>query len=35
LTDASGNTASVVQADVEAGIGVVHVIDHLLLPSAG
>ena len=35
LTDASGNTASVVQADVEAGNGVVHVIDHVLLPSAG
>jgi uncharacterized surface protein with fasciclin (FAS1) repeats len=35
LTDASGNTAAVVQADVEAGNGVVHVIDHVLLPSAG
>jgi uncharacterized surface protein with fasciclin (FAS1) repeats len=35
LTDASGNAASVVQADVEAGNGVVHVIDHVLLPSAG
>ena len=35
LTDASGNTASVVQPDVEAGNGVVHVIDHVLLPSAG
>jgi uncharacterized surface protein with fasciclin (FAS1) repeats len=35
LTDASGNTASVIQADVEAGNGVVHVIDHVLLPSAG
>jgi uncharacterized surface protein with fasciclin (FAS1) repeats len=35
LTDASGNTASVVKADVEAGNGVVHVIDHVLLPSAG
>jgi uncharacterized surface protein with fasciclin (FAS1) repeats len=35
LTDASGNTASVVQADVEAGNGVVHVIDHVLLPSTG
>jgi uncharacterized surface protein with fasciclin (FAS1) repeats len=35
LTDASGNTASVVQADVEAGNGVVHVIDHVLLPTAG
>jgi uncharacterized surface protein with fasciclin (FAS1) repeats len=35
LTDASGNTASVVQADVEAGNGVVHVIDHVLMPAAG
>jgi uncharacterized surface protein with fasciclin (FAS1) repeats len=35
LTDASGNTASVVQSDVAAGNGVVHVIDHVLLPSAG
>jgi uncharacterized surface protein with fasciclin (FAS1) repeats len=35
LTDASRNTASVVQADVEAGNGVVHVIDGVLLPSAG
>jgi uncharacterized surface protein with fasciclin (FAS1) repeats len=35
LTDASGNTASVVKPDVEAGNGVVHVIDHVLLPSAG
>ena len=35
LTDASGNTASVVQADVEAGNGVVHVIDHVLVPAAG
>jgi uncharacterized surface protein with fasciclin (FAS1) repeats len=35
LTDASGNTASVVQADIEAGNGVVHVIDGVLLPAAG
>jgi uncharacterized surface protein with fasciclin (FAS1) repeats len=35
LTDASGKTASVIKADVEAGNGVVHVIDHVLLPSAG
>lgn len=35
LTDASGNRASVVKPDVEAGNGVVHVIDHVLLPSAG
>jgi uncharacterized surface protein with fasciclin (FAS1) repeats len=35
LTDASGNTVSVVQPDVEAGNGVVHVIDGVLLPSAG
>jgi uncharacterized surface protein with fasciclin (FAS1) repeats len=35
LTDASGNTVSVVQADIEAGNGVVHVIDGVLLPAAG
>jgi uncharacterized surface protein with fasciclin (FAS1) repeats len=35
LTDASGNTVSVVQADIEAGNGVVHVIDEVLLPAAG
>jgi uncharacterized surface protein with fasciclin (FAS1) repeats len=35
LTDASGNTASVVQPDLEAGNGVVHVIDRVLLPSTG
>lgn len=34
LTDASGNTVSVVQADIEAGNGVVHVIDKVLLPAA-
>lgn len=33
LTDASGNTVSVVQADVEADNGVVHVIDGVLLPA--
>jgi uncharacterized surface protein with fasciclin (FAS1) repeats len=33
LTDASGNTVSVVQADIEAGNGVVHVIDGVLLPA--
>jgi uncharacterized surface protein with fasciclin (FAS1) repeats len=35
LTDASGNAVSVVQADIEAGNGVVHVIDGVLLPAAG
>jgi uncharacterized surface protein with fasciclin (FAS1) repeats len=35
LTDAGGNTVSVVQADIEAGNGVVHVIDKVLLPAAG
>jgi uncharacterized surface protein with fasciclin (FAS1) repeats len=35
LTDANGNTVSVVQADIEAGNGVVHVIDEVLLPAAG
>jgi uncharacterized surface protein with fasciclin (FAS1) repeats len=34
LTDASGNTVSVVQPDIEAGNGVVHVIDGVLLPAA-
>jgi uncharacterized surface protein with fasciclin (FAS1) repeats len=32
LTDAKGNTARVVQADVDASNGVVHVIDAVLLP---
>jgi uncharacterized surface protein with fasciclin (FAS1) repeats len=35
LTDASGNTVSVVQPDIEAGNGIVHVIDGVLLPAAG
>ena len=35
LTDASGNAVSVVQADIEAGNGVVHVIDEVLQPAAG
>ena len=35
LTDAGGNAVSVVQADIEAGNGVVHVIDGVLLPAAG
>jgi uncharacterized surface protein with fasciclin (FAS1) repeats len=34
LTDASGNTVSVVQPDIEAGNGIVHVIDGVLLPAA-
>jgi uncharacterized surface protein with fasciclin (FAS1) repeats len=34
LTDAAGNTVSVVQADIEAGNGIVHVIDGVLLPAA-
>jgi uncharacterized surface protein with fasciclin (FAS1) repeats len=33
LTDVSGNTVSVAQADLEAGNGVVHVIDGVLLPA--
>jgi uncharacterized surface protein with fasciclin (FAS1) repeats len=32
LTDAQGNTATVVQADVAASNGVVHVIDGVLMP---
>jgi uncharacterized surface protein with fasciclin (FAS1) repeats len=35
LADASGNAVSVVQADIEAGNGVMHVIDGVLLPAAG
>jgi len=35
LTDASGNAVSVIQADIEAGNGIVHVIDAVLLPAAG
>ena len=33
LTDAAGGTAMVVQADLEAGNGVVHVIDAVLMPA--
>jgi len=33
LTDASGNKVSVAKADIEAGNGVVHVIDGVLLPA--
>ncbi len=35
LTDASGSTVSVVQADVDASNGVIHAIDAVLLPAAG
>ena len=34
LTDASGGTATILNADIEAGNGVVHVIDSVLLPAA-
>jgi uncharacterized surface protein with fasciclin (FAS1) repeats len=34
LTDATGNTASVAKADIEAGNGVVHVINSVLLPAS-
>jgi len=34
LTDASGNTVSVAKADVQAGNGVVHVINGVLLPAS-
>jgi uncharacterized surface protein with fasciclin (FAS1) repeats len=34
LTDASGNTVSVAKADIEAGNGVVHVINGVLLPGS-
>jgi uncharacterized surface protein with fasciclin (FAS1) repeats len=33
LTDAAGNEVAVVQTDVEAGNGVIHVIDGVLLPG--
>lgn len=33
ITDAAGNTANVVQADVAASNGVVHVIDGVLMPQ--
>lgn len=33
ITDAAGNKATVVQADVDASNGVVHVIDTVLMPS--
>jgi uncharacterized surface protein with fasciclin (FAS1) repeats len=34
LTDGSGNKVSVAKADIEAGNGVVHVIDGVLLPAS-
>ena len=34
LTDAAGNTVNVVQTDVEASNGVIHVIDGVLMPTA-
>jgi uncharacterized surface protein with fasciclin (FAS1) repeats len=34
LTDAAGNRATVAKADIEAGNGVVHVIDGVLLPAS-
>ena len=33
LTDASGNTVTVATPDVEAGNGVVHVVDSVLMPK--
>jgi uncharacterized surface protein with fasciclin (FAS1) repeats len=33
LTDAAGNTVNVVQTDIEASNGVIHVIDGVLLPG--
>ncbi len=35
LTDALGNTATVISADNDAGNGVIHVIDHVLMPGEG
>ncbi len=34
LTDANGGTAKVIQADVDGGNGVIHVIDTVLMPKA-
>ncbi len=34
ITDGQGNTANVVQTDIEASNGVIHVIDAVLLPPA-
>ncbi len=33
LRDAAGNTANVIQTDVDASNGVVHVIDGVLMPQ--
>lgn len=35
ITDAQGNTATVISADNEAGNGVIHVIDGVLMPGEG
>lgn len=35
VTDAQGNTATVISADNEAGNGVIHVIDAVLMPAEG
>jgi uncharacterized surface protein with fasciclin (FAS1) repeats len=32
ITDAQGNTANVVKTDIAGSNGVIHVIDHVLLP---
>jgi uncharacterized surface protein with fasciclin (FAS1) repeats len=34
LTDAAGNTVNVIDTDIEASNGVIHVIDGVVLPSA-
>jgi uncharacterized surface protein with fasciclin (FAS1) repeats len=34
ITDAAGNTANVVQTDITADNGVIHVIDSVLMPTS-